>query len=115
MMTLARPARPPNRSRATHHIVVHITTVTREISRIDALAVAIRSAGTGPEAFHSAEEDDSTKPIEGLNRLFVHLGAWLIELSHRRTLRPTASADEIARRVEEAKARDLRAVVGLRY
>lgn len=114
MMTLVRPARPPNRSRATRHVVVHITTVTREITRIDAPAFATRSAALDLDGFRCVEEDESAKTVEGLNRLYVRLGAWLIELSHRRAVRPTAGADEIARRVEEAKARDLSILVGLK-
>lgn len=115
MMTLARPAHPPNRSRATHRVVVHVATVTRETARIDAHAAAMRSAGTDLDSFRRAEEGESAKTVEGLNRLFACLGAWLIGLSHRRAMRPTASADEIARRVEEAKARDLRVLIGLKY
>lgn len=114
MTTLARPARPPNRSRATRRIVVHVTTVTREITRIDAPAAAARTAARGLDGFRCVEEDESAKTVEGLNRLYVRLGALLIELGHRRAVRPTAGADEIARRVEAAKARDLRIFAGLK-
>src|SRR5699024_2704215 len=108
MTTLARPARPPNRSRATRRIVVHVTTATREITRIDAPAAAARTAARGLDGFRCVEEDASAKTVEGLDRLCVRLGAWLIERAHRRALRPTAGAHEIARRAEAAKARDLR-------
>lgn len=47
----------------------------------------------------------------------VRLGVWLIEAGRRHALRPAvgpaARADEIARRVDAAKAHDMRHFIGL--
>ncbi|MCI4012320.1 hypothetical protein [Brevibacterium sp. ZH18] len=114
-------------------IVERTTTITREIY-LDDPAPQHRERQPG-SPLEAAEVESSTSLLEsgsnqtssitdervrGVDRAVVRLGVWLIELGRRRALRqatrshrPALRADEIARRLDEAKARDLKHVIGL--
>ena len=118
MSTMLSPIRPPSVHRGPGRIVERTTTITREIfldepqpapttpsslSRLRAEASpAALSVGTSTET-----------PVRGLDRALVRLGVWLIEMGRRHSLRPTRSADEIARRVDAAKAHNMKHFIGL--
>ncbi|MDN5793107.1 MAG: hypothetical protein L0H22_08635, partial [Brevibacterium aurantiacum] len=75
---------------------------------------------TSPRSPKTADDlltSPSEMQLHGLNRAMVRLGVWLIEAGRRHALRPAvgpaARADEIARRVDAAKAHDMRHFIGL--
>lgn len=123
MSTLINPARPPTFQRGPGRIVERTTTITREIF-LDAPTPTVPAAGSAsPHESGAAAELLSTPPgmlrppaeirLHGLNRAMVRLGVWLIEAGRTHALRPSASADEVAHRVDAAKAHDMRHFIGL--
>ena len=133
MSSLIAATRPLTRRSSPGRIVERTTTVTREIflddpavstaDRMPALAEARvlphPSAESSLEPLSDSPSADTH--IRGFDRALVRLGVWLIERGRRHTLRPTrgtasgtaASADEIARRVDAAKAHDMKHFIGL--
>lgn len=130
MSTLINPARPPTLQRRPSRIVERTTTITREFFLDDPTPTA-PAAGSASQYGPGAADQMLTAPagllttppamlttpaeirLHGLNRAMVRLGVWLIEAGRRHALRPSASADEIARRVDAAKAHDMRHFIGL--
>lgn len=120
MSTLISPIRPPTFPRGPGRIVEHTTTTTREIFLDDLPATKSRAGSASPHSSETAAElltTSSDMRLHGLNRAMVRLGVWLIEAGRRHALRPAvgpaARADEIARRVDAAKAHDMRHFIGL--
>lgn len=123
MSTLINPIRPQTFPRCPGRIVERTTTTTREIF-LDDPTPTVPAAGSASPYGPGEPDDLLTAPsqmliapaeirLHGLNRAMVRLGVWLIEAGRRHALRPSASADEIARRVDAAKAHDMRHFIGL--
>lgn len=132
MSTAITPTRPPTFNRGPGRIVERTTTITREIFLDDPIPA---QSDAGPLARPGAEPSGQPTPapsrsdthIRGVDRALVRIGVWLIELGRRHSLHSTrsatsgraastaASADEIARRVDAAKAHDMRHFIGLPY
>ncbi|MDN6603368.1 hypothetical protein [Brevibacterium sp.] len=132
MSTAITSARPPTAAAksaapsASGRIVERTTTITREIFLDDPIPA---QSDTTPPARPDAEPSGQATPapsrsdthLRGVDRALVRIGVWLIELGRRHSLRstrsaasrPAASADEIARRVDAAKAHDLRHFISL--
>lgn len=118
MSTLINPVRPPTLSRGPGQIVERTTTITREIF-LDNPAVPQAESGaatqSGTDTVDELQQTSGVadERINGIDRALVRLGVWLIGLGRARALRPSASADEIAGRVEAAKVHDMRHFIGL--
>lgn len=112
MSTLITPTRSPSLKLAPGRIVERTTTITREIFLDDP---APGQAQSGTETVDELQRTSSAaaQDIHGLDRALVRLGVWLIEAGRRHALRPSTNGDEIARRVDAAKAHDMRHFIGL--
>ncbi|WP_193071237.1 MULTISPECIES: hypothetical protein [unclassified Brevibacterium] len=114
MSTLITPIRPPDFQRGPGRIVERTTTITREIFLDDPTPAQVQT---------QSQSQVSDDPIHGIDRALVRLGAWLINLGRRHALHPSAGtasataarADEIARRVDDAKAHDMKHFIGFPY
>lgn len=137
MSTLTTPTRSPAVRRTPGRIVERTTTITREIFLDNPTPLPTQSgtemqSGTetesGTDTRSSTEACDelqrtssvADERIRGIDRGLVRLGVWLIGLGRAHALRrfaradrPSASADEIAARVDAAKAHDMRHFIGL--
>lgn len=116
MSTATAPIRPPTGHPAQGRIVERTTTITREIflnGPAPAAARPVPAPSHVPEATDELLTTVSEKRLRGVNRALVRLGVWLIEAGRRQALRPSATADEIARRVDAAQAHDMRHFIGL--
>lgn len=115
MSTLIYPIRPQTFPRGPGRIVERTTTTTREIFLDDARATMLRAGPAsprGPEMAAQPQSSPSDMRLRGLSRAMIRLGVWLIDAGRRHALRPAARADEIARRLEDAKDRDMRHFIG---
>lgn len=118
MSTAITPARPPTFQRGPGRIVERTTTITREIFLDDPAPTLLGAGSASPHRSEAAAEPlspPSEMRLHGLNRVMVRIGVWLIEAGRRHALRPSADADEIARRVDAAKAHDMKHFIGLPY
>lgn len=116
MSTAISPARPPTFQRGSGRIVERTTTITREIfldgpTPLQAPAESESESRSAPKSRSETEISDG--PIRGIDRAMVRLGVWLIEAGRRHALRPSANADDIARRVDTARAHDMKHFIGL--
>lgn len=142
MSTTSAPTRPPSvvdrppLNRGRGRIVERTTTITHELYLDDPCPPQQgRSTNSTtapsetplpdtalPETDPNQSSSTADRPLNGVDRAVVRLGVRLIELGRRRALRqarraqrPTLRSDEIARRVDAAKARNLKHVIGLPY
>ncbi|WP_231442843.1 hypothetical protein [Brevibacterium zhoupengii] len=123
MSTLLTPIRPPTFQRGPGRIVERTTTTTREIFLDDPIPTPPGPRTPSPHSprtaddllTHPSELQRSEMQLRGLNRVMVRLGVWLIAAGRRHALRPAARADEIARRLDDAKAHNMRHFSGLPY
>lgn len=121
MSTLLTPIRLPAFQRGSGRIVERTTTITREIFLDDPTPPAHGPRTTSPHSPETADDlltspsemQRSEMQLRGLNRAMVRLGVWLIAAGRRHALHPAARADEIARRVDDAKAHNMRHFNGL--
>lgn len=124
MSTLITPTRSPAVRLAPGRIVERTTTITREIFLDNPAPPQTRSGAetrsgadtqSGTDTVDELQQTSSVadERIHGIDRALVRLGVWLIGLGRARALRPCASADEIAGRVEAAKSHDMRHFIGL--
>ena len=112
MTTLLAPTRPPGAKPGRARIVERTTTITREIFLDDPTPAPTDHPAEGAtEATHTT--GGFAERISGIDRAVVRLGIWLIELGRRRALRPAARSEEIVRRLEESKSRDMKHFIGL--
>ncbi|GAA3830158.1 hypothetical protein KACC15558_07410 [Brevibacterium ammoniilyticum] len=120
-----RPAPVVSAHRSAMRVVERTTTTIREIyvdddSPSDAgfsahpypAAEAVDKDLTSP---HVGQAPDARDPgaeavaeIRGLDRVVVRLGLWLVRLGRNRAVRPGASAEDIAERMEATKSHNAR-------